>query len=115
MVNDCLYCLIASVCYLEGISYKDITIVFDDSIIEDENALIERGIKLYQAGTISLEKFMSKYLHYEESEVKEELEKIQNEKKIIQPEGLDFFGTDEKDKEGKEETDNKEDDNQQSE
>lgn len=115
MVNDCLYDLIASVCYLEGINYKDITIVFDDSIIEDENALIERGIKLYQAGTISLEKFMSKYLHYEESEVKEELEKIQNEKKIIQPEGLDFFGTDEKDKEGKEETDNKEDDNQQSE
>lgn len=95
MINDCLYDLIASTCYLENIPYKDINIVFDDSIIEDENALIKRGLELYQAGTISLEKFMIKYLHYEESEVKEELEKIQNEKKIIQPEGLDFFGSNE--------------------
>lgn len=92
MVNDCLYVLIKAICELENISYKSINIVFDDSIIEDENALIKRGLELYQSKTISLEKFMKKYLHYEDSEIQEEIAKIQNENKLIQPEGLDFFG-----------------------
>ena len=92
MVNDCLYDLIKAICELEGINYKSINIVFDDSIIEDENALIQRGLELYQNKVISLEKFMQKYLHYEDSEIQEEMAKIQNENKLIQPEGLDFFG-----------------------
>ncbi len=92
MVNDCLYDLIKAICELENIPYKSINIVFDDSIIEDENALIKRGLELYQNKTISLEKFMKKYLHYEDSEIQEEIAKIQNENKLIQPEGLDFFG-----------------------
>ena len=92
MVNDCLYDLIKAICELESIPYKSINIVFDDSIIEDENALIQRGLELYQSKTISLEKFMKKYLHYEDSEIQEEMAKIQNENKLIHPEGLDFFG-----------------------
>ena len=35
---------------------------------------------------------MKKYLHYEDSEIQEEIAKIQNENKLVQPEGLDFFG-----------------------
>ena len=92
MVNDCLYDLIKAICELENIPYKSINIVFDDSIIEDENALIQRGLELYQNKTISLEKFMKKYLHYEDSEIQEEIAKIQNENKLVQPEGMDFFG-----------------------
>ena len=92
MVNDCLYDLIKAICELEGITYKSINIVFDDSIIEDESALIQRGLELYQNKTISLEKFMQKYLHYEDSEIQEEIAKIQSENKLVQPEGMDFFG-----------------------
>ena len=44
----------------------------DDSIIEDENTLIERGLKLYKENVISLDTFMTKYLHYDEVQVKEE-------------------------------------------
>ena len=77
---------------MEGIKYKEISILFDDSIVQDEEALINRGINLYNAGLISKEKFMTKYLHYEEAEIQEELTKIKEDKKIIQPEGLDFFG-----------------------
>ena len=95
MVNDCLYDLVKAICELEGITYKSINIVFDDSIIEDENALIQRGLQLYQNKVISLEKFMQKYLHYEESEIQEEIAKIQNENKLVQPEGMDFFGINE--------------------
>ena len=76
---------------MENIPYKEISITFDDSIVQDEDALIQRGIELYNAGLISAEKFMKKYLHYEDSEIKIELEKIKEDKKIIQPAGLDFF------------------------
>lgn len=91
-IYDCLYDLIACICEMEGIKYKEISITFDDSIVQDEEALINRGINLYNAGLISKEKFMTKYLHYEEAEVQEEIEKIREDKKIVQPEGLDFFG-----------------------
>ena len=92
MVNDCLYDLVKAICELEGITYKSINIVFDDSIIEDENALIQRGLELYQNKVISLEKFMKKYLHYEDSEIQEEMTKIESENKLVQPAGMDFFG-----------------------
>lgn len=92
MVNDCLYDLVKAICELEGITYKSINIVFDDSIIEDENALIQRGLELYQNKVISLEKFMKKYLHYEDSEIQEEIAKIESENKLVQPAGMDFFG-----------------------
>ena len=94
MVNDCLYDLVKAICELEGINYKSINIVFDDSIIEDENALIQRGLELYQNKVISLEKFMQKYLHYEDSEIQEEMAKIESENKLVQPAGMDFFGMD---------------------
>lgn len=106
-IYDCLYDLVATVCEMENISYKEISITFDDSIIQDEDALIKRGIELYNTGLISIEKFMKKYLHYEETEIQEELKKIKESKKIVQPEGLDFFGLNEnnenqKDKDEKE-------------
>ena len=34
---------------------------------------------------------MKKYLHYEDTEITEELEKIEQENKLIKPEGMDFF------------------------
>lgn len=92
-IYNSLYDLVATICEMEGIKYKEISITFDDSIIQDEEALINRGINLYNAGLISKEKFMTKYLHYEESEVTDEIDKIQEDNKIITPEGIDFFGT----------------------
>ena len=92
MVQDGLEGLVKAICELENIPYTSVNIVFDDSIIEDENTLINRGIMLYQNKVISLEKFMKKYLHYSEAEIQEETEKIQGESKLVQPEGMDFFG-----------------------
>ena len=101
-IYDCLYDLIACICEMENIPYKEISITFDDSIVQDEDALIKRGIELYNNGLISLEKFMKKYLHYEDAEIQEEMKKIAEGKKIIQPEGLDFFGLNGDDSENKE-------------
>ena len=98
-IYECLYDLIACICEMEGIKYKEISITFDDSIIQDEEALINRGITLYNAGLISKEKFMTKYLHYEEQEALDEIEKISNDNKIVMPESVDFFGNSEEDEE----------------
>jgi A118 family predicted phage portal protein len=76
IIRDVLYDLVKSVCFLEGIETKSINIVFDDSIIEDKNAEIERGLKLLDKNIISKETFMTKYLGYDESQVAEEKEKI---------------------------------------
>lgn len=92
MVQSGLEGLVKAICELEGIPYTSVNIAFDDSIIEDENTLINRGVMLYQSKVISLEKFMKKYLHYNEAEIQEEKKKIQNENKVVQPEGMDFFG-----------------------
>lgn len=92
MVQSGLEGLVKAICELEGIPYTSVNIAFDDSIIEDENTLINRGVMLYQSKVISLEKFMKKYLHYNEAEIQEEKKKIQNENKVVKPEGMDFFG-----------------------
>lgn len=92
MVQSGLEGLVKAICELEGIPYTSVNIAFDDSIIEDENTLINRGVMLYQSRVISLEKFMKKYLHYNEAEIQEEKKKIQDENKVVQPEGMDFFG-----------------------
>ena len=91
-IYDCLYDLVACICEMEGIKYKEISITFDDSIVQDEDGLIKRGLELLTNGVISKEKFMKKYLHYEDTEITEELEKIEQENKLIKPEGMDFFG-----------------------
>ena len=78
---------------LEGIKSKDINIKFDDSIIEDENAFIERGLKLLSANSISLERFMRKYLKYDDAQVTEELARLKEENKTVTGTNVDFFGT----------------------
>lgn len=92
MVQSGLEGLVKAICELEGIPYTSVNIAFDDSIIEDENTLINRGVMLYQSKVISLEKFMKKYLHYNEAEIQEEKKKIQDENKVVKPQGMDFFG-----------------------
>jgi A118 family predicted phage portal protein len=91
VIKDAIYDLIKSIMYLIGID-GEITIVFDDSIIEDTGARIERGLKLLAAGVISKETFLVRYLEYTEEEAQEELARVKEDNKIIMPEGVDFFG-----------------------
>ena len=71
-----MYDLVKAICQLENINTKSINVVFSDNIVEDENTLIERGLKLYREKTISLDTFMEKYLHYDEEQIKDEKEKL---------------------------------------
>ena len=91
IIKDAIYDLVKSILFLLNIE-SDITIVFDDSIIEDENARIDRGLKLFAAGVLSKETFMIEYLGLTEEQTQEEMAKLKDENKVILPEGLDFFG-----------------------
>lgn len=91
IIKDALYDLVKSIMFLLDID-SEISIIFDDSIIEDTGSRIDRGLKLLASGVISKETFLVKYLEYTEKEAKEELEKIKEDTKLIMPESIDFFG-----------------------
>lgn len=52
ILKDVLYDLVKVICELEGISYQNISIVFDDSVIEDKNAEARQALIEYNAGLI---------------------------------------------------------------
>jgi A118 family predicted phage portal protein len=91
IIKDALYDLVKSIMFLLNID-SEISIVFDDSIIEDTGSRIDRGLKLLTSGVISKETFLVKYLEYTEEEAQEELAKVKADNKVIMPEGIDFFG-----------------------
>lgn len=59
----------------------EISVKFDDSIIEDKNAEINRGIMEIGAGVLSKKKFMMETLGYTEEEATKEIAQINEEKK----------------------------------
>ena len=87
-----------------GITYKgkkisdlisggyDIAVNFDDSIIEDKNAEINRGVMLVGANLMSKKKFMVDTLGYTEEEAKTELAQIAEEGKTNSIELTKLFG-----------------------
>ena len=95
MVKQVLKGLIKAVMELDGklIQDKDITITFDDSIINDEDAYIDRGLKLFNAKVISKETFLRDYMSFDDKQIEEEKMRLSEENKIVLPEAVDFFGS----------------------
>lgn len=59
----------------------DVSVQFDDSIIEDKNAEINRGVSLVGAGLLSKRKFMTDMLGYTPEDADKELTQISNEQR----------------------------------
>lgn len=59
----------------------DVSIKFDDSIIEDKNAEINRGVSLVGAGLLSKRKFMTDMLGYTPEDADKELDQISQEQR----------------------------------
>lgn len=69
----------------------EITVNFDDSIIEDDGAFKEYGLRLYSAGAITDEVLLKKYFMYTDEEIAEMAESKQEaEAKELQRLGLEF-------------------------
>lgn len=86
MLEDSLITIIKAIAYAStvfgnvSIDASVVTIDFDDSIIEDRGAEKVRAMQEVAQGLRSKESYMTNYRNLNEQQVKEELEKIQQEK-----------------------------------
>ena len=80
VVNDCIYDLVRAVCELEGIKTNKITIIPDDSIIEDKNAEMTRAQLEVSQGLRSKKSYLMDIKGMTEQEAEEEMQQIQEEK-----------------------------------
>ena len=80
VINDAVYDLVQAICELEGIKTNKITIIPDDSIIEDKNAEQIRAQQEVTAGLRSKLSYLTEIKGMSEEEAEKELQRIQEEK-----------------------------------
>ena len=80
ITNDVIYDLVKVICEMEGIKTNKITIVPDDSIIEDKNTEQMRALQEVTQGLRSKKSYLMDIKGMNEQEAEEELQKIQDEK-----------------------------------
>ena len=80
IVNDVIYDLVKVICEMEGIKTNNITIVPDDSIIEDKNSEQLRALQEVSQGLRSKKSYLIEIKGMTEEEAQTELEGIQEEK-----------------------------------
>lgn len=82
IVKTAIINLVKSIAFLEGKADVEVTVDFDDSIIEDSNTTIDRNIKLTQSGLRSKITAIMEINKCSEEEAKKELEKIAQDGQI---------------------------------
>lgn len=80
IANDVVYDLVKVICEMEGIKTNKITIIPDDSIIEDKNTEQLRAQQEVTAGLRSKKSYLMDIKGMTEQEAEEELQRIQDEK-----------------------------------
>ena len=70
----------------------EVTVTFDDSIAEDQTAEINKQVTLVMNGLTTKKLAIMKIHGVSEEEAERIVEEIQNENKMVMPEGVDFFG-----------------------
>lgn len=78
--TDVIYDLVEVICEMEGIKTNKITIIPDDSIIEDKNAKELRAQQEVSAGLRSKKSYLINIKGMTEQEAEEELQRIEEEK-----------------------------------
>ncbi|MBJ8031454.1 phage portal protein [Bacillus cereus group sp. N21] len=76
----------------ESTDEYEVTVTFDDSIAEDQTAEINKQVTLVMNGLTTKKLAIMKIHGVSEEEAKKIVEEIQNENKMVMPEGVDFFG-----------------------
>lgn len=84
IVNNVIENLVKAICEMEGIPYSRITIIPDDSIIEDKNAEQVKAIQEVAQGLRSKESYLMDIKGLSQEEAEEELEQINAEKQSMQ-------------------------------
>lgn len=79
IIYNCLYDLIAAVCELENIKFKEITINLDDSIVEDTDKIKQQALTEYNAGLISKAEYFRRTQKLEDESAVEFVTKMNQE------------------------------------
>lgn len=96
IINTAIVGLVKSIAFLEGKKTVDVTVDFDDSIIEDSNTTIDRNIKLVQAELRSKKTAIMEINKCSEEDAEKELERIAKEEQIT-GQSIDWTKGDKKD------------------
>lgn len=79
VIYNCLYDLIAAICEMEGIKYKEISINLDDSIIEDTDKIRQSALTEFNAGLISKAEYFRKTQKMDDATAIEHVNKMNQE------------------------------------
>ena len=93
IMNDAIINMVRAVSFLDTGGTVEATVDFDDSIIEDSNAVIDKNIKLVGAGLRSKLKAIMEINKYSEKEALKELERIREDNQIT-GQDIDWTGGD---------------------
>lgn len=93
VIDPAVVNMVRAVSFLDTGEAIEATVDFDDSIIEDSNAVIDKNIKLVGAGLRSKLKAIMEINKYSEAEALKELERIREDNQII-GQDIDWTGGD---------------------
>lgn len=83
--GDAIVGMVRALAYITGLSPElAVSVHFDDSIIEDENATLDRCIKMVTNGLMSRMRAIMRIEHVEEDEARKRLEEIMDEQRMSQ-------------------------------
>ena len=92
ILSEALTNMVKALAYLSGASEPEVTVMFDDSIINDDNTKIDNNIKLVGAGLKSKLSALMDIYGYSEQEAAEELARIVEENRSVSGADIDLFG-----------------------
>lgn len=99
IIKQAVVNLVEAVAFLAGKSVTEVSVDFDDSIIEDVNTTVDRNIKLVQAGLRSKLTAIMEINKINESEAQKELKRIAEDGQIT-GQDIDWTGSDDEDDTG---------------
>lgn len=94
ILSEVLTNMVKALAYLSGASEPEVTVMFDDSIINDDNTKIDNNIKLVGLGLKSKLSALMDIYGYSEQEAEEELARIVEENRSVSGADIDLFGED---------------------
>lgn len=93
LLTDTLTDMVNAICHILSIE-TNVTIMFDDSIINDDNTKIDNNIKLVQAGLKSKISALMDIYGYDKNKAETELQAIIDDERMVSGSTIDLFGGD---------------------
>ena len=95
ILTDAIDGMVKALAFLCGAKIPEVTVMYDDSIINDDNTKIDNNIKLVQAELKSKTSAIMDIYGFDEKQAQEEIDRIIEENRRVSGSDIDIFGQDE--------------------